>query len=227
MSRRSGLGQAVDVAQRPACHLSPALHSRQRHWGPTAADLGEAGQVVGPDRGRVQQSDVGGDAHDSEGRARARDGLQAALSLEAAEQRDRATGAVGGGKLGHKPGDVEQRRAAQDHVLSVQRHPAPEDLSVEAEIAMGVQRALRLAGGARGVDDERQLIRPQVNLGNQCPFESGQRLAPAVHSWGGRGCSNNEGMSHPGGRDGLAARGLPEVVLGHQHASPGVGQKSL
>ena len=68
-------------------------------------------------------------------------------------------------------GDMEQRRDPEHGVLGGEAHPVPVGLGVEHHRAVGAHRALRHAGGARGVAQHGHVVGTRID---------GRRLAAVV-----------------------------------------------
>ena len=83
------------------------------------------------------------------------DGVEAAAEHHSRRQQG------GHGDVGDDPGDVEKRRDAEDHVVGGKLEPLAVALGAEDHVPVGVHSALRRAGRARRVSEERDVVGPK------------------------------------------------------------------
>ena len=150
---RATLGAAVDLRHRQP-PLVKRLDQRQRHDHRAAVDEAQAVQWRNrpirmlqqrPHRRRDQQADGGPPL------AHCR---QPGAGLEARQQPYRRADGQRRQRLDAQPADMEQRQGRQHPVSRCQALHGDRRIDVGQHAAMGVDRALGAAGGARGVDQQ-------------------------------------------------------------------------
>jgi outer membrane lipoprotein SlyB len=168
----------------------------------------------------VHQRDQRGDRADRECRAAFGERVKHHARLEAVAQRQRRSQQEGQRHMADQPGDVEQRGDAEHAIGFGQPDPVAVDLCRERDIAVAVHRAFRQAGGAGGVDQQRDVIRAEADRGRALAAMAGDHLGQRAGAGAGRGLRRQR-AEHAGIVAGLIVAGgrgqhLNRRVLGQR-----------
>ncbi len=120
-------------------------------------------------------------------------------------------------------GDVGERQVADEAVRAAYGQDLPRLLRDEEEVALGQHHALRLAGGARGVDERGHVVRPRggsaaTDLGVVGFLPPGEEIRPADDTRARRHLVHQHDRLQPGRRLSAGLEPLERfAVLDHRH----------
>ena len=161
VGRRRRLGQPVDVVDVDAGGVQEAVRRRGGDGRAAGVDRSERREVVLLEAGGRHQRGEHGDGADRERRPVLLQRVEDDVGVEPVGQDQRHRHQQADRDVPDQAGDVEQRRDAEEPVVLAQPDPVAVDLRVEHDVPVGVPRALRRAGRAGGVGQERGVVEAQ------------------------------------------------------------------
>ena len=241
MGRGVSFGQAVDIMDVGSRHLLEALGDRRSDRSAATVDLAQGRQVAGLDVRVLHHGQEGGDAGHGKGALPALDQAQSLRAIKAVEEDEGQAGQHCDALMGDQPGDVKQRRGAQNHVALSKLHPHPVHLRVEDDVAVGVQRPLGTPGGPRGVGEDGDVLRLQPRVRDRATVELRDERDKVLCIWdlpplhrgeerARRGSAQvvelgrGDDRAHVGALDSLAPGPLIQRLQSDQRAGTRVGQ---
>ena len=169
------LGQAVGLQELAADDLGGRLEHGQRDRRGAVDDVAERAPVGGPGLGQGEQAlQHGGDEH-GVGHLAVHQHPQHARHVGGLLEQQ-VTAVQVGGQQHAEPGDVEERDRGRADRRGIQPDVGVQFVQGAAEVAAGQLDALGRAGGARGVQQERGLVRGGLLAG----VLGGRGVAPGL-----------------------------------------------
>ena len=136
-----------------------------------------------PDAGYAGESGVRGDGANGEHGTVLADRVEHHTGVEPVAEHERCRDEQREDAMPDQSGDVEQRREPEDRLIRAELHPFAVAAGVEDEVRVRELGALGIARRARGVDEERDVVRTRFGCADRQPSGvSGQQVGQVVRA---------------------------------------------